>query len=312
MKNLPEEFCIKHAINPLWGKFINWLNKNYNADYNGFFQTNYYGITKCNNSRGEIMAYNHGNQFAIVITLEQWNKAVNMLRSELPNTWCISRNLTPTQNEAVTDWVNKTFDVAFNSHKFEGYYLINTSNFKITWGSDKLDYDEISFEEFNFHVLDDKYVEPKVPKLIGYKAPINLFNDTIVAGDVLVIQDRPDTYQVKRIPKYFTLPHEIVEKWEKVYEEESIELILGTMKDKILIEKGSISYRGQKIKVLDLSTIVNTLTKITRLTIIDYPVSIVIDDLNKPIVRIGCESENHLFSINELQSVIDAYEKLNK
>ena len=108
------------------------------------------------------------------------------------------------------------------------------------------------------------------------------------------------------------MPHEIVEKWGKVYEEESIELVLGTRKDKILIEKGSISYRGEKIKVLDLSTIVNTLTKITRLTIVDYPVSIVIDDLNKPIVRIGCESENHLFSINELQSVIDAYDKLNK
>jgi len=310
MKNLPEEFCIKYTVNPLWRKFINWLNKEYNTGYDGFLQTNYYGITKT--ISGKIIGYNHGNQFAIVITLEQWNNTLNSLSHILPNRWCISRDLTPTQNEAVTDWVNKTFGVAFRSDKIKGYYRIDTTNCNITWGSDKLDYDEISFPDFNFHVLDDKYVEPKVPKLIGYKAPINLFNDTIVAGDVLVIQDRPDTYQVKRIPKYFTLPHEIVEKWGKVYEEESIELVLGTRKDKILIEKGSISYRGEKIKVLDLSTIVNTLTKITRLTIVDYPVSIVIDDLNKPIVRIGCESENHLFSINELQSVIDAYDKLNK
>ena len=79
MKRLPKEFCIKYTINPLWSEFINWLNKNYNADYNGLLQSNYYGITKCNNSRGEISAYNHCDQFAVVITLEQWNNTVNSL-----------------------------------------------------------------------------------------------------------------------------------------------------------------------------------------------------------------------------------------
>jgi len=34
-------------------------------------------------------------------------------------------------------------------------------------------------------------------------------------------------------------------------------------------------------------------------------------DKNIRFIRIGCESENHLFSINELQQVVDIYNKLN-
>ena len=310
MKRLPKEFCIKYTINPLWSEFINWLNKNYNADYNGLLQSNYYGITKCNNSRGEISAYNHCDQFAVVITLEQWNNTVNSLNIKLPNRWCISRDLTPPQNKAVTDWVNNTFSVAFRSDRIEGYYRIDTTNCNITWGSDKLDYDEISFRDFNVHVLDDKYVEPKVPKLIGYKAPINLFNDTILAGDVLVIQDKVDTYQVKRIPKYFTLPHEIVEGWKKVYEDESIKLIIGSKNDGVLVTKNSIKFNDEII--IDIKQLKATVSALSpSLSIGIYPVELIYDDLKSRKVRIGCKNENHLFSINELKSVIDAYEKLN-
>jgi len=309
MKNLPEEFCIKHAINPLWGKFINWLNKYYFAHYNGMLPANYYGIRKHEN--GKIIAYNNCDEFATIITLEEWDGAINSLCRTVPTKWCISRSLSPSENEAVTNWVNSTFDVSFRRDKIDGYYLIDTNNFKINWGADKLDYEEISFKEFNFHILDDKYVEPKVPKLIGYKAPINLFDDMIIAGDVLVIQDRPNTYQVKRIPKYFTLPHEIVESWEKVFEEESIKLIIGSKNDGVLITKNSIKFNNEIIiDIKQLKATVKALSPSLSMGI--YPVVLIYDDLNSRKVRIGCKNENHLFSINELQSVIDAYEKLNK
>jgi hypothetical protein len=46
----------------------------------------------------------------------------------------------------------------------------------------------------------------------------------------------------------------------------------------------------------------------------DYDLGAYNANLDKTVrfIRIGCETQNNLFSINEIQSVIDAYNEINK
>lgn len=72
MKKLPEYFCIKRdEYNPLWQKYIDWLNEKYNSHFIGQ-SNNYYGYN------GHVVLC--ANDFSgNIITLEQWDECVNRL-----------------------------------------------------------------------------------------------------------------------------------------------------------------------------------------------------------------------------------------
>jgi hypothetical protein len=88
-KQLPKYFVIKRVKNnPLWIKYIEWLNKTYYQDWDGSYEA-YYGY------EGN-MLYNGTNIFSNInmfknnpteITLEYWDKCVNGF--QLPEKWCV-------------------------------------------------------------------------------------------------------------------------------------------------------------------------------------------------------------------------------
>ena len=73
MKKLPEKFCIKcDQNNPLWKKYINWLNENYvfsSITVSGDDPNGYYGYNG-NTHFSEIYMDSPGRCY--VITLEQF------------------------------------------------------------------------------------------------------------------------------------------------------------------------------------------------------------------------------------------------
>lgn len=77
LPELPEVFCIKHdSSNPLWDKYINWLNEKFNENYRGHFTDTYYGI----NNNGGHGCYHNPITFGPTckeLTLEEWDSIVN-------------------------------------------------------------------------------------------------------------------------------------------------------------------------------------------------------------------------------------------
>lgn len=73
MNSLPEFFAIKHdEANPLWGKYLEWLNDKYNKKFNGWNSFYYYGYdgdAKCEK-------YQYFHKDTTVLTLEQWNEMI--------------------------------------------------------------------------------------------------------------------------------------------------------------------------------------------------------------------------------------------
>lgn len=73
MKTLPKSFGIKRdASNPLWKKYVKWLNTKHNSVFNGMYP-NYYGI----DMTGVIVALPHECSFDTILTLEEWDSIVN-------------------------------------------------------------------------------------------------------------------------------------------------------------------------------------------------------------------------------------------
>lgn len=75
VKKLPKSFAIfRDENNPLWKKYIAWLNEKYDHDLNGQLSY-YYGITKT--SSKYVNLYPNSDHFDQIITLEEWNEIVN-------------------------------------------------------------------------------------------------------------------------------------------------------------------------------------------------------------------------------------------
>ena len=75
ISTLPEYFAIFNDItNPLWSKYIVWLNDKYNKDYKGSTITCYYGYD------GQVKRDSNISNFKnnpTILTLEQWNNIIN-------------------------------------------------------------------------------------------------------------------------------------------------------------------------------------------------------------------------------------------
>ena len=101
MKTLPKYFIIKKDINnPLWDKYIDWLNKTYNEDWAGTMI--YYGVdgsTKHNGCDGWYKIEKFKNN-PTLITLEQWDEAVNGF--VLPEIWWVE--VTEENKDVLSKW----------------------------------------------------------------------------------------------------------------------------------------------------------------------------------------------------------------
>jgi hypothetical protein len=75
-------------------------------------------------------------------------------------------------------------------------------------------YEEITLEEFK------KIYGNMQKKIIGYKVPYNMFRNNIQKDVVYVKSNNPDYYVPEGAFSVYSLPKEIVESWEPVYEEE--------------------------------------------------------------------------------------------
>jgi len=158
MNELPKCFVIKRdADNPLWDKYIEWMNKRYGFDWTGTSIDSYYGNHSDNRTAYcSIYLFNEPT----VITLEQWNEAVN----GFPEKWCIKSS-----EEEVRQYVNKHGECPPYTEKelYTSYaHFPSFSENCTTSGEIKDGYTEITFEQFKKYVLKQ---ETMGKKIIGYK-----------------------------------------------------------------------------------------------------------------------------------------------
>jgi len=113
---------------------------------------------------------------------------------------------------------------------------------------------QITYEEFKKYIKKENMKEKKI---IGYKAPYDLFQGNIKKGTIytfLALEKSVYKYSPKE-NKYFSLPREIVETWEPVYESTEKELILKSGK-KLIIRQEGVDTGNRIIKIEELKEIV--------------------------------------------------------
>ena len=152
-KELPKYFVIKRDnSNPLWDKYIQWLNSKYNTNWQGNTWS-YYGFDGTN------ICWHNVNSFKnnpTLLTLEEWDSIVN-LKEEfvLPEKWCIR----PTKEQENTVFAyfkskNSNF-VDENASSYMWYYSPERGYHAFLNGKSTAyeGYTEITFEQFKRHVL---------------------------------------------------------------------------------------------------------------------------------------------------------------
>ena len=170
MKKLPKYFIIrKDETNPLWKKYLAWLNKTYRnpAGQEPWVGTEqFYGYTgaysKSGTSCGNTAA-SFGND-PTLITLEYWNECVNEF--QLPEKWCVK--VTEDNKGLLDSWrINqKTYANVLDLWGWlvsDSFWDSTHCSFSIVLPSG---YTEITFEQFKKYVLKQGSMEKK---LIGYK-----------------------------------------------------------------------------------------------------------------------------------------------
>jgi len=161
LTELPKQWCFtikQDKANPLWKIYISWMNKEYNINWNGN-SNGYYG---CNGPGGAYFSYTVDHN-ATVITLEQWNEAVN----GFPEKWYI--RTTKESVETICDWFDylseddDTDRTVGNYFTYSGQGWMHYAYPEYTEGLT-----EITFEQFKKYVLKEeelllpsKFVLPK-------------------------------------------------------------------------------------------------------------------------------------------------------
>lgn len=134
MKKLPESFGImRDADNPLWEKFIAWLRKMNNNEYQPHGKSNwYYGVIdgsySCNTE--------DASKFKTILTLEQWDSIVNpktefkamKFRVDSPEH---SKQIQERLFEMGYKWLISKKEVCYADR----YYLATTESGIIEWGA---------------------------------------------------------------------------------------------------------------------------------------------------------------------------------
>ena len=169
---MPEYFAIKRvADNPLWKKYIDWLNMTYNRYVDGTsIMYPYYGfggknIWSTDLYKSKLTDFKNN---PVELTLEQWDKIINKTMEEefkLPEYWQIRRN---NENYGIINkWMNDYHNIrkgtATEYTDTEGY-----ANNKNRFKTKDLSLPEITTEQFIKYVLKQEVMEEN-KEIIGWK-----------------------------------------------------------------------------------------------------------------------------------------------
>lgn len=164
---MPEYFAIKNAANnPLWWKYINWLNKTYYKNWTGN-ATAYYGYVGESgyHGTGYFKTLRSLQNSIVELTLEQWNQIVNKNKMEefkLPEFWQIKRD--ENNYKIINDWMNKHHNVVGEVEEYTHVSGIVNNKNKNKSGNNNLP--KITTEQFIKYVLNK---QENMKEIIGYK-----------------------------------------------------------------------------------------------------------------------------------------------
>lgn len=161
-----------------------------------------------------------------------------------------------------------------------------------------------------FDCFKNKYMNTN-KKFIGYKSPMDLFGGNFKKGDIFRLATENSYKSGRSGSVIFSrhLPKEIVETWEPVYEEQETKITIGSNNTELVI-KGDDIYGRIETSYIDVKNMYDTFRNtFEKVQIAGYVICI---DTNQRIIRIGCEQENNLFSLNEILSVLKACESGKK
>lgn len=169
----------------------------------------------------------------------------------LPEKWCVLRTID--NYEIINTWFrNNNYGTPFAKGDYiatkNGYSYESPCRNAIPYGCTV-----ITFEQF------EKYVMKKEEKeIIGYKAPIDMFNSEVKKGDLYISYSDNDDLYVPKIPlkqgsAYYSMPKELVQStWEAVYKQQEYRgVVKGSNKslDYVINEQGFVQCDGKKISI---------------------------------------------------------------
>ena len=159
LNELPKYFAIKRdANNPLWNKYIKWLNKKYNRNLSGDAQV-YYGFGGENkyDSNFYSSSFSYFPNPVTEITLEQWDNIVNKKNEFLLyEKWCVKSTGKETYIKYLQPYLEK---ISYRHPEWNGndhcYYFDNNKVVYTTCLHTPIteNFKEITFEQFKKYVL---------------------------------------------------------------------------------------------------------------------------------------------------------------
>lgn len=233
---------------------------------------------------------NHREQ--LVFSYEEWKKKLEEKWVKCINAEDAADNLTLGKEYLVID-----------SNSSYYYYIVHNNGSKDSRRKTRFEQVWPSSQEAtsNEQLAPREVAKPETRKIIGYKAPTNMYNGNVKAGDLYVGTNAG----YLAIPKANSagsminaLPVEIVIKWEPAYEEEAEEFTMGTPSRRFKMDKGKLWVYGCcgwiEVSLSNLTTLANM-----------HLISIG-EDLPKAeiaTIKIGVET----YTINELRDGIHKY-----
>ncbi len=150
-----------------------------------------------------------------------------------------------------------------------------------------------------------KELSKNVPekKIIGYRCPIDMFGQKVHAGDIYTRAGATSDFykHSKLVGDAYKMPREIVEKWDAVYEVKSVDITVGNHNVPITVHPDKVVLGGRKVEINQVRALRAKAHLVMDEKIFDYEVTV---DHTVRFIRIGCESQNNLFSIEDLDKVI--------
>ena len=231
--NLPKYFVIKKCDNPLWSKYINWLNKTYDEKCAGNLLW-YYGFDGMMNYYSDL--YYFRNE-PTLLTLEQWDECVNKLTLQ-------DEFIVDMRNEPVITYENLENQRLFlnDSYSRDWDYIKYPLKFGYIWEHTKKHNDFNDFPH-DLPIITYKQFLEMQTKIIGYKAPMDLYDGTIKKGS-LYTKMGTSFFSFYYYLGSYGIPKEIVETWEPVYEIKEVVVEIGTPKKIVTIKKEHFECEG--------------------------------------------------------------------
>jgi hypothetical protein len=149
-------------------------------------------------------------------------------KDELPFKYFLVKRDTSKEYTEYIDWLNTEFKIYkdfkwtglyFNYYGFYGCHNFeernNTSGIHML--SEVINNPKVFTAKEFMNILREKEVKLDDKKIIGYKAPHGLFNGNVVAGTIFTVNRSTSDYYHPNNNRSWSLPKEIVQKWEPVY-----------------------------------------------------------------------------------------------